>query len=73
MHFELSIARRAYVLARAAGLVRSVPDFPQIRNLHVRMGFLDPRQWEQVRARLRPIFAMPRILLFFAAPAKWKP
>jgi integrase len=56
VHLELAIAQRAYRLARAKGLVSSVPEFPKIRDLHVRHGFVDPRNWEQVRVGLRPDF-----------------
>ncbi len=54
VHFELSVARRAYHLARVAGLVRSIPEFPQIKNLNVRSGFVEARQWGELRARLDP-------------------
>ena len=56
VHLELAIAHRAYRLARAKGLVSSIPEFPKIRDLRVRHGFVDPRQWEQVRVGLRPDF-----------------
>jgi integrase len=56
VHLELSVAKRAYKLARAGGLVSRVPDFPTIGKLHVREGFVDPGQWAQLRAKLRPDF-----------------
>jgi integrase len=56
VHLELAVARRAYRLARTKGLVSSIPEFPKIRDLVVRQGFIDPHQWEQVRVRLRPDF-----------------
>jgi integrase len=56
VHLELAIARRAYRLARTKGLVSSIPEFPKIRDLRVRHGFVDPHQWEQVRVGLRPDF-----------------
>jgi hypothetical protein len=36
VHLELTIAKRAYKLARVNGLVSRIPDFPRIRNLRVR-------------------------------------
>jgi integrase len=36
-------------------LVSRVPDFPRIK-LRVRQGFVDPGQWAQLRAKLRPDF-----------------
>jgi hypothetical protein len=56
VHLELAVAKRAYRLARAKGLVSTIPEFPSIGNLRVRQGFVDPRQWEQLRAGLRPDF-----------------
>jgi integrase len=56
IHLELSMARRAYRLARADGLVVTVPDIPQIRHLHVRSGFVEPRDWARVREHLRAEF-----------------
>jgi hypothetical protein len=56
VHLELVIAKRAYKLARANGLVSHIPDFPPIGNLRVRQGFVDPRQWTKLRAKLRPDF-----------------
>jgi integrase len=53
VHLELSIARRAYKVARADGLVHAIPDIPQIRHLNVRTGFIDPRDWARVREHLR--------------------
>jgi hypothetical protein len=41
VNYELSIAKRAYRLARSDGFVRSIPEFPPIRNLRVRRGFID--------------------------------
>jgi integrase len=54
VHLELSIARRAYRVAREAGLVRALPDIPQVKHLHVRAGFIDPGDWARVREHLRP-------------------
>jgi len=56
VHLELSVARRAYKVARADGLVRAVPDIPQVRHLRVRAGFIEPRDWARVREHLRPDF-----------------
>jgi len=53
VHFELTIAKRAFKLARVNGIVSRVPDFPPIRNLRVRQRFVDPAQWMQVRAKLQ--------------------
>ncbi len=56
VHFELSVAARAFRVARERGLVRSVPVFPRIKNLHVRAGFVDAQEWSRLRARLEPDF-----------------
>ena len=56
VYYERSIAKRAYRLAFDDGLVRSIPKFPRIKNLRVRQGFVDPGQWEQLRAKLSPDF-----------------
>jgi len=53
VHLELSIARRAYRVAREAGLVRAIPDIPQVKHLHVRAGFIEPDDWTRVRAHVR--------------------
>ena len=47
VHLELTIAKRAYKVARANRLVSRIPDFPPVGNLRVRQGFMDPRQWAQ--------------------------
>jgi len=54
VHLELSIARRAYRVARAAGLVRAIPEIPQVRHLRVRAGFIEPSDWARVREHLGP-------------------
>jgi integrase len=54
VHLELSIARRAYRVALAAGLVRAVPDIPRVPHLNVRAGFIDRSDWPRVRQYLRP-------------------
>ncbi len=56
VHLELSVARRAYRVAREAGLVAAVPDIPQIRHLRVRAGFIEPGDWARVREHLRADF-----------------
>jgi integrase len=56
IHFELWVARRAYVVARAAGMLRMVPDMPRMKQ-HVRQGFVTPEQWRDIRSRLRPELA----------------
>ncbi len=56
VNYELSIARRAYRLARESRLVTSLPVFPLIRHLRVRKGFLDPDQWARLAKLLRPDF-----------------
>jgi hypothetical protein len=50
VHFELATARRAYKLARRKGLIAKVPEFPSIGGVHVRQGFIEPAEWERVRA-----------------------
>lgn len=52
VHLELSIARRIYKLARTDGLVRTIPEIPQIRHLNVRKGFVEPRDWARAREHL---------------------
>jgi len=54
VHFELSVARRAYVVGRMFGLVRALPEIPRVRHLHVRKGFIEPRDWLRVRQHLQP-------------------
>jgi integrase len=54
VHLELSIARRAYRVARASGLLREMPDIPQVRHLNVRAGFIEPRDWAKLREHLLP-------------------
>jgi len=56
IHFELWVARRAYSVARVAGLVRAIPVMPRMK-LHVRHGFVTPEQWRSLRLRLRPELA----------------
>jgi integrase len=56
VHLELSIARRAYRVARSAGLVKAIPDIPRVPHLRVRKGFIEPRDWARVREHLRPEF-----------------
>jgi len=68
VHLELTIARSAFRLARAKGMVSSVPEFPTIGNLHVRHGFVDPHQWKQVRVRLRPDFRDAADFAFLCGP-----
>jgi len=68
VHLELAIAHRAYRLARAKGLVSAIPEFPKIRDLRVRHGFVDPRQWEQVRVGLRPDFRDAADFAFLSGP-----
>jgi integrase len=57
VHFELSVARRVYRVAIAAGLVRAMPDIPRVKHLHVRAGFVEPQDWLRVREHLRPELA----------------
>jgi integrase len=56
VRFELDVARRALQLARAAGWITSLPLFPRIEHLHIRTGFFDAVQYEQVRAHLSADF-----------------
>ena len=68
VHLELAIAHRAYRLARAKGLVSAIPEFPTIRDLRVRHGFVDPRQWERVRVGLCPDFRDAADFGFLSGP-----
>jgi integrase len=54
VHFELSVARRAYAVGRTFGLVRALPEVPHVRHLNVRKGFIEPRDWLRVREHLQP-------------------
>lgn len=56
VNYEVSIAKRAYRLARSDGLVRSIPEFPPIKNLNVRRGFIEAEAWRVLRERLQPDF-----------------
>jgi integrase len=56
VNYEVSIAKRAYRLARADGLLRSIPEFPRIKNLRVRRGFVEAKEWRALRERLQPDF-----------------
>ena len=56
VNYELSIAKRAYRLARTDGLLRSIPEFPRIKNLTVRRGFIEAEGWRALRERLQPDF-----------------
>jgi hypothetical protein len=56
VNYEVSIAKRAYRLALDDGLVRSIPKFPPIKNLHIRRGFIEAKEWEALRQRLQPDF-----------------
>jgi integrase len=56
VNYEVSIAKRAYRLARADGVLRSVPEFPRIKNLRVRRGFVEAKEWQVLRERLRSDF-----------------
>ena len=55
IHLELSVARQAYRVAQP-DVVRVVPYMPKVRNLNVRKGFVDPRDWARVREYLRADF-----------------
>lgn len=57
VHLELSVARQAYRVAIAAGLVHALPDIPQVKHLRVRAGFIEPQDWLRVREHLRPELA----------------
>jgi integrase len=56
VNYELSIAKRAYRLARTDGLLRSIPEFPPIKNLRVRRGFIEATEWRALRERLQSDF-----------------
>jgi len=53
IHFELWVARRAYQVARAAGILRTIPEMPRMK-LKVRHGFLTPAQWQSILDRCGP-------------------
>ncbi len=53
---ELEVLRRALKLAQREGWIISLPEFPRIEHLHVRSGFFDAHEWQQVRKHLRPDF-----------------
>lgn len=53
---ELDVARRALKLALRTGWLTTLPEFPRIRNLHVRSGFFEPQQWADVRKHLTADF-----------------
>jgi len=56
VNYEISIAKRAYRLALDDGVVRSIPKFPSIKNLHIRGGFIEAQEWKALRGRLQPDF-----------------
>jgi len=56
VNYELSIAKRAYRLAKDDGIVASIPKFPPIKNLRVRRGFVEAEEWRALRERLQPDF-----------------
>jgi len=43
-------------LAKDDGLLTSIPKFPRIKNLRVRRGFVEAREWRALRQRLQPDF-----------------
>jgi integrase len=68
VHLELAIARRAYRLARAKGLIANVPEFPRIGNLRVRQGFVDPAHCARVCEELQPDFRDAAEFAFLCGP-----
>jgi integrase len=68
VHLELGVAKRAYKLAHASGVVSRIPDFPRIGNLRVRQGFVDPAQWSQLRTKLRSDFRDAADFAFLCGP-----
>ena len=56
VNYELSIAKRAYSLAKEDELVASIPKFPRIKNLRVRRGFIEAKEWRALRERLQQDF-----------------
>jgi integrase len=68
VHLELAIAARAFRLARSKHLIANVPEFPRIGGLHVRQGFVDPAEWERLRAQLSPDFRDAADFAFLCGP-----
>src|SRR2546425_11397904 len=54
---ELSVLRRAFTLAIAAGTLASRPHIALLREANVRRGFFEPEEFESVRRRLPPDLA----------------
>jgi len=54
---ELSVLKRAFTLAIAAGTLPSRPHIPLLREDNVRRGFFEAEEFEAVRGRLRPDLA----------------
>jgi len=73
VHLELGVAKRAYKLAHADGLVSRVPDFPRIGNLRVARASSIRRSGRSCARSCGPTFAMRETSRFAAGRAKWKP
>ena len=54
---ELSVLKRAFTLAIAAGTLASRPHIALLREANVRRGFFEPEEFESVRRRLPPDLA----------------
>jgi integrase len=54
---ELSVLKRAFALAVAAGRLRTRPHIPLLRENNVRRGFFEPDEFRGVRDRLPPDLA----------------
>src|SRR5437867_1155811 len=54
---ELSVLKRAFTLAIAAGTLPSRPHIPLLREDNIRRGFFEPAEFESVRRRLPPDLA----------------
>jgi hypothetical protein len=72
LNYELSIAKRAYRLARTDGLLRSIPEFPRIKNIRVRRGFVEAKEWRALRERLQSDFRDAADFALLPARARWK-
>lgn len=66
---ELNALKRAFRLAKRAGKVVSVPDFPQLAAANVRTGFFEPEDFAAVLAELPPDLQPP---VTFAYLTGWR-
>ena len=66
---ELNCLKRAFRLAKRAGKVASIPEFPQLATANIRTGFFEPSDLAAVLAEL-PTDLQPPVL--FAAWTGWR-